>query len=146
MPTIGCVYPLSTHVVCYLSGLGLPLSFKAARNFEDDRCWFNQAWTLQEISDGMLIAGKTCDNDSMVDKRSMTEDTQRRMDVQLASLRQDRGLTPCTEASIFVILSQMQKRKSTKPVDKITGLVCLFDCKHRPIYDASQSDDHDDQR
>ncbi len=141
VPTIGCVYPLSTHVVCYLSGLGLPLSFKAARDFKDDRCWFNRAWTLQEISDDMLIAGKTCDNDSMVDKRFMTEDTQRRMDVQLASLHQDRGLTPRTEASIFVILSQMQKRKSTKPVDKIAGLVCLFDCKHIPIYDASQSEE-----
>ncbi|SJL16915.1 uncharacterized protein ARMOST_20447 [Armillaria ostoyae] len=104
VPTIGWVYPLSTHVVCYLSGLGLPLSFKTARDFEDDRCWFNRAWTLQEISDDMLIAGKTCNDDSMV-------------------------------------ASGSRMRKSTKPVDKITGLVCLFDSKHIPIYDASQSEE-----
>ncbi len=89
----------------------------------------------------MLIAGKTCDDDSVVDKRFVTVDMQRRMDDQLVSLHQDRGLTPCTEASIFVILSQMQKRKSAKPVDKITGLVCLFDYKHIPIYDAGQSEE-----
>ncbi|KAK0435744.1 hypothetical protein EV421DRAFT_2039016 [Armillaria borealis] len=115
VPTLGCVYPLSTHVVCYFSGLGLPLSFKTAHDFEDDRCWFNRAWTLQEISDDMVIAGKTCDDDNVFDERFMTEDMQQRMDHQLASLHQDRGLTPFTEASIFVILSQMQKRKSTNP-------------------------------
>ncbi|PBK59661.1 hypothetical protein ARMSODRAFT_945506 [Armillaria solidipes] len=141
VPTIGCVYLFSTHVVCYLSGLGLPLSFKTARDFEDDRCWFNRAWTLQEISDDMLIAGKTCDGDNMVDERFMTEDMRRRMDHQLSSLHQDRGLTSFTEVSIFVILSQMQKRKSTKPIDKITGLVCLFDSKHIPICDVSQSEE-----
>ncbi len=91
MPTIGCVYPLSIHVICYLSGLGLLRYFKTARDFEDDRCWFNQVWTLQEISDDMLIAGKTYDddNDDMVDERFMTVDMQWRMDGQLTSLHQD---------------------------------------------------------
>ncbi len=95
MPTIGCVYPLSIHVICYLSGLGLLRYFKTARDFEDDRCWFNQVWTLQEISDDMLIAGKTYDddNDDMVDERFMTVDMQWRMDGQLTSLHQDWGLT-----------------------------------------------------
>ncbi|KAK0482864.1 hypothetical protein EDD18DRAFT_1011430, partial [Armillaria luteobubalina] len=58
MPTIGCMYLLSTHVLCYLSGLGPLLSFKTAHDFEDNRCWFNRAWTLQAISDDMVIAGK----------------------------------------------------------------------------------------
>ncbi len=55
----------------------------------------------------MLIAGKTYDddNDDMVDERFMTVDMQWRMDGQLMSFHQDRGLMPCTEASIFVILS-----------------------------------------
>ncbi|KAK0457555.1 uncharacterized protein EV420DRAFT_1480621 [Desarmillaria tabescens] len=41
-------------VVCYFSGLGLPLSFKDG-DFESDWCWFNRAWTLQEIGDILLI-------------------------------------------------------------------------------------------
>ncbi len=45
------------------------------------------------------------------------------------------------EPSLFMVLSQMQKRKSTKPVDKVAALVYLFHSRHIPIYDASQSEE-----
>ncbi len=63
VPTIGGVYVMHSasipKVVYYLSGLGLPLSFKTPADFEDDRCWFNRVWTLQEIHHHPLIAGMT---------------------------------------------------------------------------------------
>ncbi|KAK0465669.1 hypothetical protein IW261DRAFT_1427251, partial [Armillaria novae-zelandiae] len=46
VPTIGAIYQ-EAHMVCYLSGLGLPLSVKEG-DLESDRCWFRRAWTLQE--------------------------------------------------------------------------------------------------
>ncbi len=136
VPAIGWLYTWTNRVVCYLSGLGLPLSFKTASDFEDDRCWFNRAWTLQETPRNPLVAGKTCD-DGIIDERFMTEEMQWRFNEQLESLRQMmRG-----EPSLFMVLSQMQKRKSTKPVDKVAALVYLFHSQHIPIYDAGQSEE-----
>ncbi|PBK65384.1 hypothetical protein ARMSODRAFT_978480 [Armillaria solidipes] len=60
-PTIGWIYqhfPNSTPVLCYFSGLGRPLSFKPG-DLESDRCWFNQAWTLQDTRERVVIGGKT---------------------------------------------------------------------------------------
>ncbi|KAK0187497.1 hypothetical protein F5146DRAFT_1206265 [Armillaria mellea] len=136
VPAIGWLYTWTNHVVCYLSGLGLPLSFKAPRDFEDDRCWFNRAWTLQETPRNPVIAGKTRD-DSLIDNRFMTKEMHRRFNEQLESLGQMmRG-----EPSLFKVLSQIQKRKSTKPVDKVAALVYLFHSQHIPIYDPGQSEE-----
>ncbi len=73
---IGWVYFNAPKVACYFSGLGLPLSFKSHSDFQDDRCWFNWAWTLQEISNDMLTAGKTRDDD-LIDKWFMMMDMQK---------------------------------------------------------------------
>ncbi|KAK0456815.1 hypothetical protein EV421DRAFT_2029263 [Armillaria borealis] len=59
VPTIGAIYQ-NTSVVCYLSGLGLPLCLKEG-DLESDRCWFRRAWTVQEIGQRMIIAGDTPD-------------------------------------------------------------------------------------
>ncbi len=59
VPTIGYIYQGVT-VVCYLSGLGLPLSIKAG-DLESERSWFRRAWTLQENSASRIIAGNTLD-------------------------------------------------------------------------------------
>ncbi len=144
LPTIGWVYAQDlwdfdrsdvVSLVCYFSGLGLPLSFKTANDFEDDRCWFNRAWTLQETPRSPIIAGKTCD-DGMIDERFMTRDMQRRFHKQLASLQ------PLQKpASIFDVLSQMRKRKSTNHVDKVAGLVYLLEASRIPIYNASQCEE-----
>ncbi len=83
VPAIGWLYTWTNQVVCYLSGLGLPLSFRTASDFEDDRCWFNRAWTLQETPRNPLIAGKTCDN-GIIDERFMTEEMQWRFNEQLS--------------------------------------------------------------
>ncbi|PBK59108.1 hypothetical protein ARMSODRAFT_899720 [Armillaria solidipes] len=142
VPMIGWVYGAKAQppdhlvsIVCYFSGLGLPLSFKTASNFEDDRCWFNRAWTLQETPCSPIIAGKTCD-DGMIDERFMTRDMQRIFHRKLASLQQLQERT-----SIFDILLQMRKRKSTKPVDKIAGLVYLLESSPIPKYNAGQCEE-----
>lgn len=49
-------------MVCYLSGLGWPLSSKAD-DFESDQCWFKRAWTLQEISEHSVIGRDTGDEE-----------------------------------------------------------------------------------
>ncbi|KAK0435758.1 hypothetical protein EV421DRAFT_1834451 [Armillaria borealis] len=142
LPTIGWVYaeghpqyhPQDREVspVCYFSGLGLPLSFKTASDFDDDRCWFNRAWTLQETPRSPIIAGKTCDN-GKIDEKFMPVDMQRRFDKQLASLQH---WQPQKTASIFDVLFHMRKRKATKHVDKVAGLVYLLESSHIPIYNA----------
>ncbi|KAK0457586.1 uncharacterized protein EV420DRAFT_1480647 [Desarmillaria tabescens] len=134
IPTIGWIYHKSNQVVCYFSGLGLPLSFKPG-DFESDRCWFNRAWTLQEITKNSVVAGKTRD-DNRVDERFMTEDMRKVFDEKLASLKEIRR-----EDSILDVLLQMQKRKSTKLVDKVAGLAYLFYSQYIPIYDADQSEE-----
>ncbi len=52
IPTISFVYS-GAPVACYYSGLGRPLYLKPGY-FDSDRCWFNRAWTLQEIVDGAI--------------------------------------------------------------------------------------------
>ncbi|SJL05272.1 uncharacterized protein ARMOST_08638 [Armillaria ostoyae] len=59
VPTIGAIYK-DAQVVCYLSGLGLPLDFKEG-DLESDRSWFRRAWTLQEVGQTRTIAGDTPD-------------------------------------------------------------------------------------
>ncbi|KAK0476775.1 hypothetical protein IW261DRAFT_1490038 [Armillaria novae-zelandiae] len=44
VPTIGKVYAHEPSV-CYLSGLGRPLTLKEG-DLESDRSWFRRAWTL----------------------------------------------------------------------------------------------------
>ncbi len=60
VPTIGSVYAIDKYVVCYLSGLGRPLTLKEG-DLESDRCWFRRAWTLQEVGEDRVIAGDTPD-------------------------------------------------------------------------------------
>ena len=55
VPTIGAIYK-NAEVVCYLSGLGLPLSLKEG-DLESDQCWFRRAGTLQEVGQRRIIAG-----------------------------------------------------------------------------------------
>ncbi|KAK0457546.1 uncharacterized protein EV420DRAFT_502406 [Desarmillaria tabescens] len=170
LPTIGWIYHRVNLVVYYFSGLGLPLSFKPG-DFENERCWFNRGWTLQETRDNLLIAGDTRDDGTLMpmekakqkrhklrnqvkrlwrpqkiaddtpvatepcyDDRFMAVDIRDLFEKKLASLRQMHR-----EESIFSLLSQMQKRKSTYPVDEVAGLVYFFYSQYIPIYDADQS-------
>ncbi|KAK0493678.1 hypothetical protein EDD18DRAFT_1177964 [Armillaria luteobubalina] len=126
VPTIGWVYR-DTSVICYFSGLGRPLSLKPG-DFESDRCWFNRAWTLQEISEEAIIGGETGDN------HMMEEEIRARFHKELESLRLMRRNT-----SVVDVLRQMQTRVSTNPMDRVAGLVYLLESRYIPVYDASQS-------
>ncbi len=139
LPMIGWVYQNVHQVACYLSGLGLPLSFKTDRDFENERCWFNRAWTLQETPRDVIIAGRTHNNDR-IDKRFMTMQTYRMLEHRLKILHRIQQWAEGAER-IFCFLEEMKKRKSSNPVDKVTGLVYLFQLKHIPIYDADQCEE-----
>ncbi|KAK0430112.1 hypothetical protein EV421DRAFT_1937998 [Armillaria borealis] len=127
VPTIGGVYTADQPVVCYFNGLGRPLHL-TLRDFESDRCWFRRAWTLQEITQDVIIGGRTEDD-------VMEQEVRRKFDEQLTSLREIRERTRVLEYA-----SEMQNRMSTKPLDKVAGLVHLLWTSPIPIYNAEQSE------
>ncbi|SJL18512.1 uncharacterized protein ARMOST_22104 [Armillaria ostoyae] len=124
VPTIGWVYDeIDIPVVCYFNGLGRPLS--STPDFDSDRSWFRRAWTLQEVGafvDRIKFGGETGD-DSI--SRAFRE--------RLKSLG---DLWQVENA-----LSQMQKRVSTNPTDRVAGLAYLLWTKYIPTYDAEQSEE-----
>ncbi|KAK0435760.1 hypothetical protein EV421DRAFT_1215984 [Armillaria borealis] len=128
VPTIGWVYR-NKAVVCYFCGLGRPLRLTPGY-FEDDRSWFNRAWTLQEITADAIIGGETSHDETFA------EDIQVRFREQLASLRQMRR-----SHLVFDVLSEMKKRASTKRLDKVAGLGYILDLNYLPIYDGAQSEE-----
>ncbi|KAK0467640.1 hypothetical protein IW261DRAFT_1518678 [Armillaria novae-zelandiae] len=127
VPTIGCVYEHAyPFVVCYFNGLGRPLHLPPGY-FQSDRCWFRRAWTLQEITDDAIIGGET-GNDVM------DTEVRGRFDESMVSLQRKR-----LSRSILDLVSEMQHRESTKPLDKVAGLVYLLETKSIPIYDTQLS-------
>ncbi|KAK0186358.1 hypothetical protein F5146DRAFT_128073 [Armillaria mellea] len=132
VPTIGWVYYRTKKVVCYFSGLGLPLSFKVEDDFDDDRCWFRRAWTLQEIHEDLIIGGKT--SDGII----MQTGIQARFNEELSFLQ---SIRDSSRRSVFDLLSSMQSRVSTYPVDKVAGLVYPLVRKTTPAYNWAQSEE-----
>ncbi len=131
VPTIGGVYMSCRLVVCYLSGLGRPFSLKE-NDLESDKCWFRRAWTLQETRHVMTIGGDTGD-DRFIEKEMRTT-----VENRLASLERGiRGL----DMPVFTALSEMQKRVSTNPVDRVAGLSYLLRTREIPAYYAAQSEE-----
>ncbi|KAK0244856.1 hypothetical protein EDD85DRAFT_876434, partial [Armillaria nabsnona] len=134
IPTIGYVYN-NAQVVIYLSGLGLPLSLKEG-DLDSDRCWFRCAWTLQEVGEKRIIAGDTSDGPlhaKPIDKDGGYEtELLRRFHMQLAS-------TQDCHRGIFSRLTDMQRRVSTNPVDKVAGLAFLLNSMTIPAYHESES-------
>ncbi|KAK0230074.1 hypothetical protein IW262DRAFT_1520780 [Armillaria fumosa] len=126
VPTIGAMYDWDP-VVCYFNGLGQPLHLTPSY-FESDRCWFRRAWTLQEITENPIIGGET-DGDYVMDER-----VRKMFDEKLAWLRDIREWDMTLD-----ILAEMRNRVSTKPLDKVAGLVYLLRTDSIPIYDAEQS-------
>ncbi|KAK0430673.1 hypothetical protein EV421DRAFT_1721290 [Armillaria borealis] len=133
VPIIGHVYDLAM-VVVYLSGLGLPLSLKDG-DLDSDQCWFQRAWTVQEVGRHRIIAGDTPDgpmNAEPIDEDGNYEtDLLTRFHKQLESVQQSRGL--------FGKLADMQKRVSTNPVDKVAGLAFPLWSTTIPTYYESES-------
>ncbi|KAK0219529.1 hypothetical protein EDD85DRAFT_915569 [Armillaria nabsnona] len=133
VPTIGYVYDLAT-VVIYLSGLGQPLSLKDG-DLDSDQCWFQHAWTVQEVGrSDSIIAGDTPDGPmhARIDKDgNYKTDLLTRFHKQLKSVRGNTGL--------FGFLAEMQKRVSTNPVDKVAGLTFPLRPRTIPAYHESKS-------
>ncbi len=134
VPTIGRVYR-ARKVHRYLSGLGRPLCVTEGY-FDSDRCWFNRAWTLQEIAIwGYEICGVMPDGplDAKPDKDG-NYDTE----VLTAFHQKLRDLTRF-EYQTFKLLEEMWRRVSTNPVDKIAGMSILLGSSPIPAYYESQS-------
>ncbi|KAK0506581.1 hypothetical protein EDD18DRAFT_1059612 [Armillaria luteobubalina] len=134
VPTIGGIYK-HAEVVCYLSGLGLPLSLKEG-DLESDWCWFRRAWTLQEVGRRRTIAGDTPDGPlhakPIDDAGNYESKILTRFHKQLESVDIPRS-------DIYGPLSAMQHRISTNPVDKVAGLAYSLETGFIPAYYESQS-------
>ncbi|KAK0216355.1 hypothetical protein IW262DRAFT_1439626 [Armillaria fumosa] len=130
VPTIGSVYAGADKVVCYLSGLGLALELKSywtevGSSYPGPRDWFKRAWTLQEISEHMIIGGDTGN-----------EDIQVYAGMELVRLQRIRS-----QHRVYDVLSQMRKRESTNPVDKVAGMAYLLHSDSIPAYYGTQSEE-----
>ncbi len=134
VPTIGYIY-WRIQVVIYLSGLGQPLSLREG-DLDSDRCWFRRAWTVQEVGPTWrIIAGDTPDGPLQaepIDNNGNYEtDVLTRFHKQLKSLH--------TGKDIFSVLTAMQDRVSTNPVDRVAGLALPLGPRTIPAYYESKS-------
>ncbi|PBK77566.1 hypothetical protein ARMSODRAFT_949504 [Armillaria solidipes] len=117
VPTIGAIYRRA-EVVWYLSGLGLPLSLKEG-DLESDRSWFRRAWTLQEVGRERTFAGDTPDgplHTNPIDEAGNYKDE------ILKKFHKKLESAELIPNSLYGMLSAMQDRISTYPVDKVAGL------------------------
>ncbi|KAK0245384.1 hypothetical protein EDD85DRAFT_730997, partial [Armillaria nabsnona] len=134
VPTIGAIYKgVNVNVVCYLSGLGLPLSLEG--DLESDRWWFRRAWTVQEVGWARTIAGDTPDGplhaESIDEAENYKDEILTKFHKQLNSAWKVYGL--------YGVLSATQDRKSTHEVDKVAGLVFSLGARSVPAYYENQS-------
>ncbi len=142
VPTIGYIYQGVT-VVCYLSGLGLPLSIKAG-DLESERSWFRRAWTLQENSASRIIAGHTLDGplqaEPIDENGNYENEILTRFHQQLRALSAVHGnVAQFRTPKMFSMLLQMQTRVSTNPVDKVAGLAFPLQPRMIAAYHESES-------
>ncbi len=138
VPTIGRVYQMAreNQLVCYLSGLGRPFSLKK-NDLQSDRCWFRRAWTLQEVNKAVIIGGDTGD-DRFTEKGMRTW-----VDKELSSLEESisPGDNDVMGMPVFTALSEMRKRASMNPVDKVAGLAYLLRTDEISQYSETQSEE-----
>ncbi len=118
-------------MVCYLSGLGRPFSLKE-NDLESDTCWFRRAWTLQETRHSMIIGGVTGD-DRFIEKEMRTT-----VENRLSLLEKGVG---AFVMPVFLALSEMQKRVSMNPLDRVAGLSYPVWAQGIPAYYATQSEE-----
>ncbi|KAK0449805.1 uncharacterized protein EV420DRAFT_765756 [Desarmillaria tabescens] len=134
VPTIGAVYH-DGHVVCYLSGLGRPLTLKEG-DLDSDRSWFRRAWTLQEVGKDRQVAGDTLDGP--LHAKPVDEDGNYETEL-LTRFHKQWRCTGSLLRGMFAILKDMQNRVSTNPVDKVAGLAFELQSMTIPAYCESQS-------
>ncbi|KAK0211926.1 hypothetical protein IW262DRAFT_341734 [Armillaria fumosa] len=133
VPTIGAVYQ-NRKVVIYLNGLGRPLRLKDG-DLDSDRSWFRRAWTLQEIGSLHIIAGDTPDgpmHTQRIDGRNCEAALLTRFHKQLNSVKS-------IVYDPFAMMTHMQKRVSTNPVDRVAGLAFPLLTHTIPAYHESET-------
>ncbi|KAK0506542.1 hypothetical protein EDD18DRAFT_1060357, partial [Armillaria luteobubalina] len=131
--TIGAIYD-QADVVCYLSGLGLPLNLKEG-DLESDQCWFRRTWMVQEVGLERTIAGDTPDGPLHAKPIDNTGNYKNKILTKF-----HRQLDSAQAArSLFGMLSTMQDRISTNPVDRVAGLAYSLQTTAIPAYYESQS-------
>ncbi|PBL00150.1 hypothetical protein ARMGADRAFT_901860, partial [Armillaria gallica] len=132
VPTIGAVY-YNENVVCYLSGLGRPLTLKKG-DLESEQCWFRRAWTLQEVGEDRVIAGDTPDGPLYAECKDGKYETEllTRFHRQLQSTHE-------MWFEVSEALEKMRHRVSTNPVDRIAGLSFILGSESIPAYYESAS-------
>ncbi|PBK81305.1 hypothetical protein ARMGADRAFT_1144596 [Armillaria gallica] len=137
MPTIGGVYNKGCmHVVIYLNGLGWPLKLKDS-DLDNDRSWFQHAWTLQEVGSECTIAGDMPDGPmhaQRIDGRNYETALLTRFHKELDSVK--RALVV---GQIFATLVDMQKHMSTNLVDRVAGLTFSLQPYTIPAYHESET-------
>ncbi|KAK0216757.1 hypothetical protein EDD85DRAFT_431124 [Armillaria nabsnona] len=142
VPTIGHVYRIAARVVYYFSGLGLPFRF-GTDNLESNRCWFNRAWTLQEISRNRMIGGVTDGTLSRSGTMQIDEDSEdHHAEERLRTFYRKLGCFKnlgTGDSDIFHALAQMKERVSQNPVDRVAGLAFLLESGTIPAYYETQS-------
>ncbi|KAG7442783.1 uncharacterized protein BT62DRAFT_935821 [Guyanagaster necrorhizus] len=143
VPTIGRVYA-NAKVAIYLSGLGRPFTLNDG-DLDNDRCWFRRAWTLQEIGKERIIVGDT--PDGPLHAKPIDKDGNYDTEILTRFHKQLRSITTVHHLSwgllislvMFEILSEMQNRVSTNPVDKVAGLAFPLFPTTIPAYSESES-------
>ncbi|PBK68800.1 hypothetical protein ARMSODRAFT_1039539 [Armillaria solidipes] len=135
VPTIGAVYRCSIPVVCYLSGLGLPLNLKDG-DLDSDQCWFRRAWILQEVGRKRVIAGDTPDGPL---HEPIDEDGNYETELLTRFHKHLKSMDYIFYGNMFSVLKDMQNRVSTNPVDKVAGLTFSLRSKRISAYDETQS-------
>ncbi|SJL08788.1 uncharacterized protein ARMOST_12158 [Armillaria ostoyae] len=128
-PTIGSVY-VGRRVVCYLNGLGRPLRLKTGY-FDNERCWFKRAWTLQEVGRTRIIAGDT--PGGPLHAKPIDEYGNYETGI-LTRFHRQLGSLDHVSLPTFVVLAEMQNRVSVYPADKIAGLAHIFKSSGIPAY------------
>ncbi|PBK59079.1 hypothetical protein ARMSODRAFT_899734, partial [Armillaria solidipes] len=134
VPTIGYIY-WEFRVVVYLSGLGQPLSLKEG-DLESNQCWFQQAWTVQEVGfKGRIIAGNMPDGpmhaEAIDNNGNYKTDMLTRFHKKMKSLHRKRD--------IFSVLAAMQDRVLTNSMDRVAGLAQPMRPRAIPAYYESRS-------
>ncbi|KAK0462274.1 uncharacterized protein EV420DRAFT_1639481 [Desarmillaria tabescens] len=133
VPTIGYVYEMADRVVYYFSGLGRPFTAEE-HDLGSNRSWFRRAWTLQEISKHPIIGGTSIDNATVYE---MLPAKFREQLLWLEKIAQ----RIFKQTDVFVVLSHMRGRVSTKPRDRIAGLAYLLRPQIIPAYYEAQSEE-----
>ncbi len=134
VPTIRYIY-WGIQVVIYLSGLGWPFSLREG-DLDSNQCWFRRTWTVQEVGPPWrIIAGYTPEGpmqaEPIENNGNYETDVLTRFHKQLKSLH--------TGRDIFSVLTAMQDRVSTNPVDRVAGLALPIGPRAIPAYYESKS-------